>query len=336
MTEAYRQSTLIDSLGTGPPAVAEAASAIIDPDGKKTMIVYGGWLGNEGICSSEVWGYDLINKKWTKSIVTSKDNPGARCNMAYCTSDDSNLIIWGGQDTKYELHNDMWSLSLKSPDSQELTWIKHNHNNSPTPRCGASLCSDGGFLYLFGGTDGKTRLNDLHIYSPETLTWKSISTSGCVPPPTDAQTMVVDSNGSKLILFGGFGETHCGSLFTFNIKESVWVQEPRQPRVPPPRNSHRCHLINSNEQNILVVIMGYNGIELSDVWEIPYNQLSTSSWEASTISGDWPLPPRRYHTSCSVESKIIIFGGWNGKEYLDSTVEIDFAKPNDAAATKKK
>eukprot|EP01060_Flectonema_neradi_P014361 TRINITY_DN21060_c0_g1_i2.p1 TRINITY_DN21060_c0_g1~~TRINITY_DN21060_c0_g1_i2.p1 ORF type:complete len:350 (+),score=50.60 TRINITY_DN21060_c0_g1_i2:146-1051(+) len=300
------------------------------------MVMFGGWVGTEGTCTSDVWSYDLAAKKWTKATIASKDSPGERCNMAYCSTDDSKLAIFGGQDSNHKLHNDLWTLSLTSAETHELTWSKQSDSDAPTPRCGASLCSEGGHLYLFGGTDGKTRLNDLYCYSTENSLWTTITATGSIPPPTDAHTMVADPSECRLILFGGFGETHCGSLFTFRIKDSVWASEPRQPRMPQPRNTHRCHLLTAGDQPLLVMLMGYNTSELSDIWEIDPTQFASSSWEAKTFTGDWPLPPRRYHTTCAHESRIIMFGGWSGKEYLDSTVEIDFAKPTDAAAAKKK
>lgn len=57
-------------------------------------------------------------------------------------------------------------------------------------------------MYIFGGTNGKTYYNDLHILDLENNSWIKAESSGPAPSPREGHAAILV--GSNLVIHGGF------------------------------------------------------------------------------------------------------------------------------------
>jgi N-acetylneuraminic acid mutarotase len=77
--------------------------------------------------------------------------------------------------------------------------------NQPSPRFGHSAVTYGEKMYLFGGWDGKSTLNDIWVFEWSTLRWQKISSYSGVAPRY-RHTAIAYSN--FMVVFGGVDHYH--------------------------------------------------------------------------------------------------------------------------------
>src|SRR5579885_2352109 len=113
-------------------------------------------------------------------------------------------IIFGGW-TGTSAFDDTWTY-----DSGTNRWAKASAPRAPHPRWGASMAYDPAtgmivlFGGLFGGYDGRDRLNDTWAYNPRTDTWRNLRPGGALPPSRGYVAMDYDAATKTLVLYGGF------------------------------------------------------------------------------------------------------------------------------------
>jgi hypothetical protein len=72
----------------------------------------------------------------------------------------------------------------------------------PCPRHSHAAVAVRNRMFVFGGTDGKQLLNDVHIFDSATSTWSKPEVSGSITPRVHT---AVDVVGHLIIFFGGQG-----------------------------------------------------------------------------------------------------------------------------------
>lgn len=159
--------------------ISRAASVQI---GNKWYI-YGGCVNACDNCNT-LWVYDFSKSEWSiegaDSKGKSKAPPLDSHTMCYYEGKDNKqmLIIFGGfvgdkfgeywnQVVTYDITAGSWELPY-------TTHIKLNNQNAPKPRGGQSAVVNGEYMYVFGGTNGDQRYNDLWKYNITNKTWKEI------------------------------------------------------------------------------------------------------------------------------------------------------------------
>jgi hypothetical protein len=93
--------------------------------------------------------------------------------------------------------------SVAMLDTHTMVWsIPTLDGVAPTPRMGASATRVGTEIFVFGGSDGKASLHDLHslVY----VTWFSPETAGRTPPTRVGHTCTC--LGNMLYMVGGAGD----------------------------------------------------------------------------------------------------------------------------------
>ena len=81
-----------------------------------------------------------------------------------------------------------------------------NAPSMPPPRAyhSLTLVAHDTKMVLFGGFDGSTRLNDLHVFDLQSETWETPSDDrACRPSPRTYHSATL--HGNLLFIFGGFG-----------------------------------------------------------------------------------------------------------------------------------
>eukprot|EP00743_Colponemidia_sp_Colp-15_P003784 GILK01004081.1.p1 GENE.GILK01004081.1~~GILK01004081.1.p1 ORF type:complete len:816 (-),score=109.19 GILK01004081.1:45-2492(-) len=184
-----------------------------------------------------------------------------------------------------------------------------------SPRTGHAVVVHGNDFYLFGGTDGTARQNDLHKFSPDTRVWHKIETNG--EPPAARSGAKAVAFADALYIFGGYtkkdGE-YFNDVFKFSIGTRTWSPVATQGEAPSPRTDHSCIVQNRS----MLVFGGYDGRNrFNDLREL---RLDTNRW--TQINGRGHTPNSRFgHTCVLYESCLFIFGGWDGHDTLADLYE---------------
>lgn len=165
-------------------------------------------------------------------------------------------------------------------------------------------------LYIFGGYDGHTRVNDMYEYDFSLRRWNRIVPSLLAPPPRDRHVAVVNNN--SFYVFGGFdGSSRVNDFWEYNFETQDWSQVVASGIIPSPRHSHMA----VTYKGCMYVFGGYDGSYRGDFHEFNFQ---TQTWSLIQPSG---TPPRcRYRASCVVHKDLMImFGGHDGTRHLNDT-----------------
>lgn len=161
---------------TAPP-FARDSSASVSIDGK--MYVHGG--AGSGGDSNALWVYDPITDNWTQ-LANGPANQG-------CTATEINGLM-------YLLTSDACNLWVYDPLSNNWTQLA---TLPGTPyKYGASACTVGGKMYVYGGDSNDPPSADFWSYDPISDTWLKI-TEG----PTEDGYRASCVIGDEWYLFGG-------------------------------------------------------------------------------------------------------------------------------------
>ncbi|KAI8548001.1 hypothetical protein RHMOL_Rhmol07G0238300 [Rhododendron molle] len=146
----------------------------------------------------------------------------------------SSLIIFGGQDAKRSLLNDLHLLDLET-----LTWDELDAVGvPPSPRSDhAAAVHAERYLLIFGGGSHATCFNDLHVLDLQAMEWSRPKQQGEIPSPRAGHAGV--TVGENWFIVGG-GDNTTG-------------------RVPLASEGLSLVLSSYNGEDILVSFGGYNG-----------------------------------------------------------------------------
>lgn len=183
----------------------------------------------------------------------------------------------------------------------------------PPARMGATATRVGTDLYLFGGSDGKTSLRDLHVLVY--VTWFTPTYGGRAPDCRVGHTC--NFIGNKLHLLGGasFGEPH-NDLFVLDPTAQAWSRPPMYGAPPDALVGHSAVVVGTE----LVVWGGGDGKQA----HASLNVVDTVNmlWSRPTTSGSEPHA-HVGHTACYSDSKMFIVGGYGHRQYWNELVVLD-------------
>ncbi|EFJ17383.1 hypothetical protein SELMODRAFT_421110 [Selaginella moellendorffii] len=147
----------------------------------------------------------------------------------------------------------------------------------------------GSKLYVFGGTNGTSTLDDLFVLDNATNTWGKPDVFGDVPAPREGHSASLI--GDNLFVFGGCGkssdpseEEYYNDLHVLNMNTFVWKKISTTGVSPIPRDSHTC----SSYKNCFVVMGGEDS-----------GNPETMAWRERLVFGRLriPLVPGLLHVS---------------------------------------
>ncbi|EFJ05979.1 hypothetical protein SELMODRAFT_431101 [Selaginella moellendorffii] len=170
------------------------------------------------------------------------------------------------------------------------TWSKPVMKGThPSPRDSHSSTAVGSKLYVFGGTDGTSPLNDLFVLDTATTTWGKPDVFDDVPAPREGHSASLI--GDNLFVFGGY---------TF-----VWKKISTTGVSLIPRDGHTC----SFYKNCFIVMGGEDSgnAYLNDVYIL---DTETMAWQEVKTTGV-ELMLRAGHTTISHGKYLVVFGGFS-------------------------
>ena len=116
-----------------------------------------------------------------------------------------------------------------------MTWRKvTTTGDSPQQRANHSSCilEETGEIFIFGGWNGQTRLNDIHIFDTKTCNWSCPKVGGVLPHPRAGMTLT--ALRGRLYLFGGSGtSSKCfQDLQILDREQMAWLDVTQYETVP--------------------------------------------------------------------------------------------------------
>ncbi|KAH0938479.1 hypothetical protein HID58_005940 [Brassica napus] len=211
----------------------------------------------------------------------------------------------------------------------------------PSPRDSHSCTTVGDNLFVYGGTDGKYYLNDLHVLDTCKLlsiisscvvikkmlifvcvllllashTWKCLEVRGEEPDAREAHSATLV--GKHIFVFGGRGkvpglddEVYFNDLYILNTETITWQRAVTTGTRPFARDGHTCSTWN----NKIIVVGGehFEGEYLSDV-----HILDTDTFAWKQMKTSWQqLTPRAGHITVAIERNLFVFGGFRDPQSL--------------------
>ena len=204
-------------LGEAPaPRVGHAA---VFDEADHQMIVFGGW-DRSGTFFNDLWGLRLgadPSPVWEK--LSGEIGPGARAEHSSVVDPAKlRMILFGGRNGVSRL-NDVWELNWSTG---LFNWKELDITGTPpSARSGHSAVYDAAKdrMIIFGGFDGKNRLNDiwvLDLSEPGSGRWEPVSPEGDLAPAVREQHIAIreaNAGSFRMVVFGGNGDSD-GEVWT--------------------------------------------------------------------------------------------------------------------------
>ncbi|TVU27646.1 hypothetical protein EJB05_19142 [Eragrostis curvula] len=222
---------------------------------KNNLVVVAGNVRSPSTLNKvSVWLIDVETNTWS-ALDTYGKVPIARSGQSVSLL-GSRLIMFGGEDNKRRLLNDLHILDLETMMWEEVKTAK----GGPAARYdhSAAVYADQ-YLMIFGGSSHSTCFNDLYLLDLETLEWSQPETQGAHISPRSghAGTMI----GENWYIVGG-GDNASGSTDTIvmNASKFVWsVVTSVSARDPLACEGLTLCSATVDGENFLIAFGGYNG-----------------------------------------------------------------------------
>ncbi|ONK78638.1 uncharacterized protein A4U43_C02F20900 [Asparagus officinalis] len=173
------------------------------------------------------------------------------------------LVMFGGEDAKRSLLNDLHILDLETMTWDDMDAI----GTPPSPRSDhTAACHADRYLLIFGGGSHATVFNDLHVLDLQTMEWSRPNQQGVTPGPRAGHAGVTVGE-NWFIAGGGDNKNGISETLVLNMSTLIWsVVTTVQGRVP--LASEGLSLVSStyNGEDFLVSFGGYNGRYSNEVY----------------------------------------------------------------------
>ncbi|XP_033146680.1 acyl-CoA-binding domain-containing protein 4 isoform X4 [Brassica rapa] len=166
------------------------------------------------------------------------------------------LVIFGGQDAKRSLLNDLHVLDLET-----MTWDEVDSIGvSPSPRSDhAAAVHAERYLLIFGGGSHATCFGDLHVLDLQTMEWSRPAQQGEAPTARSGHAGVTIGE-NWFIVGGGDNKSGASESVVLNMSTLSWsVIASVEGRVPLASEGLSLVVSSYNGEDVLVAFGGYNG-----------------------------------------------------------------------------
>ncbi|XP_063220243.1 leucine-zipper-like transcriptional regulator 1 isoform X2 [Bacillus rossius redtenbacheri] len=181
-------------------------------------------------------------------------------------------------------------------------------------------------IYVFGGDNGKSMLNDLLRFDVKEKSWGRAFATGTPPAPRYHHSAVVHE--TSMFVFGGYtGDIHSNSnlsnkndLFEYKFQTGQWIEWKFVGRTPVPRSAHGAAVYDGK----LWIFAGYDGnARLNDMWTISLRG-DNRTWEEITQIDDRPPTCCNFPVAVARES-MFVFSGQSGAKITNSLFQFHFS-----------
>ncbi|KAM1038746.1 hypothetical protein ACFX13_034114 [Malus domestica] len=204
--------------------------------------------------SIQVKAFDLQTCSW--SLLKTYGKPPASRGGQSVSLVGGNLVIFGGQDAKRSLLNDLHILDLETMTWDEIDAV----GVPPSPRSdhAAAVHADR-YLLIFGGGSHATCYNDLHVLDLQSMEWSRPTQQGEIPTPRAGHAGVTVGE-NWFIVGGGDNKSGVSETVVLNMSTLVWsVVTTVEGRIPVASEGLSLVVGSYNGEDVLVSFGGYNG-----------------------------------------------------------------------------
>ncbi|KIK93296.1 hypothetical protein PAXRUDRAFT_145380 [Paxillus rubicundulus Ve08.2h10] len=286
-------------------------------------------------CWKDIYCFDTETMQWSHPEMLGDTPPPCRAHTA--TLVDRKIVIFGGgqgpvyYDTTYILDTTMrrWFTPVFPAQSQHRLEGPDSEPLHPAPRRAHTAVLYNGKVYVFGGGNGLTALNDLWALDVSRLDtslrggsggsgglrWSLVPTQGDPPAPRGYHT--ANLIGNVMVIMGGSDGRECFSdVWCLNLDTLLWT------RVSLTLSHRRLSHTSTQVGSYLFIVGGHDGSAYSS--EILLYNLVNLQYEPRAVCGK-PPSPRGYHVTIIADSRLFIFGGFNGHDVFDDVHILDLA-----------
>lgn len=179
-------------------------------------------------------------------------------------------------------------------------------------------------LVAFGGDPGPT--NDVWIFPlPSGPAWSRLEPAGTPPSPRYGASAIYDPVGDRLIVYGGYASGFPGDVWQLSFAGTpTWTQLNPPGQAPSARQDPS--VVYDPVGRRMIIFGGYSlpsGFS-NDVWALSLS--GQAKWSRVQTAG--APPSARAVTQWAYDSsrqRIVIFGGWDGTNYLADTWALDLS-----------
>eukprot|EP00943_MAST-04B_sp_MAST-4B-sp1_P003867 g3867.t1 len=302
--------------------------------------------------------YSCEHAFWQTTSVNSKDptdlapSPSVRSNHASCSIGDRYIVViaGSGKDRSDQKTRRFGDIHVLDTLDSSFGWLKCNvtsaHKNTAlSPRTYHAACSmPGGVIAIFGGYTGTVDIQDVVLVSmnqilkqlksenvglrPQVSTVEGTLSSVMESRPFARRfhTLEAMEYGKAGILFGG-----CSGK-NYDCFNDVWIlrHTPKSTNIswtevhpngtkPTKRWGHSSTAIGLH----MIIVGGRSKQDIMDFHILSFVDvtLNQATWSNIELIGPKPTPRRR-HTCCRYKDKILLFGGFDGKAFLNDMYTI--------------
>mmetsp|Transcript_41978 Transcript_41978/g.164492 ORF Transcript_41978/g.164492 Transcript_41978/m.164492 type:complete len:584 (-) Transcript_41978:1052-2803(-) len=276
---------------------------------------------------NDVYEFDCARGVWTEIRASGEPSelPEPRRNASMNVYGGS-LFIFGGFNSRNQVLGDMWEFKISEREWQRVKWKQSDATGSdrsvPIARAEHSAVVYGNQLIVFGGYDGKKKLNDTYSFNFLMSEWTRLDeTEGNVPNRRCKHASVV--YGKKMYVLGGFqcvqgANFALTDLHAFDCEERIWSSILMRGQVPGSLQGHKAVVC---EDSMYIIggklkpkpVEGVDGIcsELNqELWQYRFN---VNVWSIVPYAGTLPKP-RQLHAAVMIPSSenrvsVYVFGG---------------------------
>ncbi|KAL5210832.1 hypothetical protein ABZP36_006455 [Zizania latifolia] len=201
----------------------------------------------------------------TWSMVKTYGKPPVSRGGQSVTLVGTTLVLFGGEDAKRCLLNDLYILDLETMTWDDVDAI----GTPPSPRSDhAAACHADRYLLIFGGGSHATCFNDLHVLDLQTMEWSRPKQQGLTPSPRAGHAgATVGENW--YIVGGGNNKSGVSETLVLNMSTLTWsVVSTVEGRVPLASEGMTLVHSNYNGDDYLISFGGYNGRYSNEVFAL--------------------------------------------------------------------
>lgn len=239
-----------------------------------------------------------------------KKKPGA----ASCVINEQ-LYIFGGYAGTSRL-NDLWYFDFTK---KFWTQVEFERGTGPGPRENNGLIPFNDKLYLYGGYNGVSWLQDFHEFDLIKKKWRTIENKGVIPGSRFGFVSILDELRCELIVFAGYdGKAWLNDMYAYSFQTKEWYRKEQKGEIPSIRSCPSW----AKADHSVYMFGGYDGIQrMNDFYEF---DIRTNTWYVVKQRGSTPPPsPRYFHASVIVKNLFLVYGGFSGQDRLRDLYAFD-------------
>jgi len=310
--------------------LANSAVTCLETEWKRSLLAFGGWNSKKTLSVASFLEFDPTLKAWTP-VANAQNVPPARSEHTMNAIKGGPVVLFGGWDDR-KILGDTWVMTWVK--DAPPTWVEATNPAvpGPCPRRGHATAVLGDKVYLFGGFDGEKRLDDIWVFDISTRTWLPLRCTGNAPTARDATSLCAVPPSNSLIVFGGYSTAKLDDVYILDVGSLTWSRFHRDKTTPSPRCGHS--MVYVAFLNCVWLFGGSDESGGNPDGVLSFN-VAEGTWSAAVLEGEHV--EGRTHQSATyldTDKKVVSLGGFNGKAYLHSYLEIEVEKQPEAVPVK--